>query len=62
MTVLNFAQWAVVIIAVHEYNYNIRLSDRWYIAILAHCYSCIHEGGRCLSIGVFGGGGGTSPS
>ena len=61
MTVLNFAQWAVtvylcdVIIAVHEYNYNITLSDRWYIAILAYCYSCIHEGGRCLSMGVFRG-------
>ena len=57
MIVLNFAQWAVavqlcdVIIAVHEYHYNITLSDRWYIAILAHCYSCMHEGGRCLSRG-----------
>ena len=63
MTVLNFAQWAVavklcdVIIAVHEYHYNVTLSDRWYIAILAHCYGCMHEGGRCLSMGVSGGGG-----
>ena len=65
MTVLNFAQWAVarmcdVIIAVHEYHYNITLSDRWYIAILAHYYSCMHEGGRCLSRG--GGGAGFPPS
>ena len=62
MTVLNFAQWAVavylcdVITAVHEYNYNITLSDRWYIAIQAQCYSCIHEGGRRLFMGVFRGG------
>ena len=63
MTVLNFAQWAVavylrdVITAVHEYNYNITLSDRWYIAIQAQSYSCIHEGGRRLFMGVFRGGG-----
>ena len=63
MTVLNFAQWTVavqlcdVIIAVHEYHYNITLSDRWYIAILDHYYSCMHEGDRCLSRG----GGGLFP-
>ena len=29
-----------------------------YIAALAHYYGCMHEGGRCLSMGSFGGGGG----
>ena len=63
MTVLNFAQWAIAyncvmsLLQCMSIIIIINLSDRWYIAILAHCYSCMHEGGRYLSMGVFGGGG-----